>query len=1006
MARRQPRRQPRQPDRRRTKAGAAAARAPGERSRLVVARLRREAARILDVEPAALPLDRSLLSLGLDSLSAAELAAAIAVGMGVELPLDSLLQGPSLEELGERILLLLAVPAAAADGALAAVADGALAAAAAGPVAGGGGAGRFPLSWGQRALWLLDRMVPGGNPAYVIGGAARIRGELDATRLRQALGALAERHPALRSTVVEVGDAAFQVVHDEPRLAFTSEEAGGWSEARLRQRLGEAAQRPFDLARGPLLRVALFRRTATDHLVALAVHHVVADFWSLGILVEELGALYGGRRLPPLAGSYASFVRGQAARMAGAAGRRLAAFWQDSLPPGNPALELPTDRPRPPLPGFRGGSRALSLAPALTASVHALGRRQAATPFMTLLAAFQVLLHRHSGQQELLVGTPTAGRGSPDLDGVVGYFVNPVVLRGDLRGEPSFAALLDRVRQTAIAAFAHQDYPFPLLVERRGGARDPGRSPVFQVMFVFYREAGHGARGLAGFGLGREGARLDLGGLALESVHLPRRSAELDLTLRMAEIDGTLAAELQFDADLFDAATALRMLAQLRTLLAAAAAQPERSVGELPLLDAGERQQLLEWNDTLVPYATELCLHQLIEEQVRRTPAATAVTAGGERLTYRDLNRRANRLARRLRRLGVGREAVVAVCVERSLAMAVGLLAVLKAGGAYLPLDPGDPPQRLRFMLADSGARVLLTGGGAGRRLARRGKAGPVTLRIDAPPAKRGAAAPRDAGAERNLAASRRSAAPDNLAYVIYTSGSTGRPKATMNTHRGIVNRLLWMQQQYRLTAGDRVLQKTPFTFDVSVWELFWPLLAGARLVMARPGGHRDPAYLAATIAADEITVLHFVPAMLRAFLEGTAAAAGGDGAAAAGGGAPRLPALRRVMASGEALSYELQQQYHAAIAAPLHNLYGPTEAAVDVTHWTCDPDRPRVVPIGRPVANTRIHLLDRGGREVPIGVTAELHIGGVQLARGYLGRADLTAEKFVPDPLAACPGA
>jgi acyl carrier protein len=580
-----------------------------QRRAQVIAFLRREAARFLEVDLARLPAERSLLALGLDSLSAAELAGAIEAGLGVQMPIASLLQGPSLAELGEQVLRLLAEAAAPGTGAAPAASAGAQPDAA--PAA------RFPLSWGQRAVWLLDRLAS-GNPAYVIAGAGRIVGELAVPELRRALAALVARHSSLRSTFELDGEEAVQVVHQDGALAFAEEDAAGWSTARLEQRLIEEAHRSFDLALGPLLRIAILHRGA-EHFVVLAVHHIVADFGSLGVLLDEMGRLYGGESLPPpAAASYADFVRLEAERLAGSRGDRLRAYWSAALPPGRPPLELPTDRPRPPLQTFRGGAQALRLDSALTASLHAASRAAGATPFMTLLAIFLALLHRHSGQEEILVGTPTAGRGASELAGLVGYCVNPVVVRGDLAGDPSFLELLGRVREAAIGAFSHQDYPFPLLAERLGAERDASRSPVFQAMFTLYREVRQGERGLGGFALGEAGSHLRLGSLQIESVRLPRRAAQLDLTLLAAEIDGGLAASLQFNSDLFDAATVARMLGQLRTMISAVgavgavagASAPAAAggalaqlpaVSALPLLAAAERHQLmLEWNDTAV----------------------------------------------------------------------------------------------------------------------------------------------------------------------------------------------------------------------------------------------------------------------------------------------------------------------------------------------------------------------------------------------------------------------
>src|ERR1700724_536463 len=569
---------------------------PAARSALILAHLRRQSARILELPPARLRVDRSLTAHGLDSLAAAELAGAIETALGVQVDLASLLEGPTLAQLGEQVLRLVEESAAAPPGTPGArPPEPPVRRSACGPP------NRYPLSHGQRALWLLDRLVPGGNPAYVLAGAARIRDvmgsgsrasradmrqsaagaagragssgrPLDVPRLRRALAALIERHPALRTTFEQDGEDDVQVVHEESVFTFIEEDARDLSEERLTERLAEEAHRPFDLVRGPLLRVALFRRRPDEQLGVLAVHHLVADFWSMGVILRELGTLYRGRTLPAPSASAGSF--GAAGASGGAAtseGERLEAFWRSALPPGAPPIELPPDRPRPPLQTFRGGARSLRLDRGLTTSLYTLGRRAGATPFMTLLAAFLALLHRAGRQEELRVGTPASGRSSPELAGVVGYFVNPVVVRADLAGDPTFEELLARVREAAIAAFVHQDYPFPLLAERLGGERDPSRSPIFQVMFVLYRERRRRERGLGTLALGEGGATLDLGGLVLESVPLPRRSAQLDLTLAMADVDGGLAASLQFNADLFDATTALRLLAQLRTLAAAVA---------------------------------------------------------------------------------------------------------------------------------------------------------------------------------------------------------------------------------------------------------------------------------------------------------------------------------------------------------------------------------------------------------------------------------------------------
>ncbi|HEY2737177.1 MAG TPA: amino acid adenylation domain-containing protein, partial [Thermoanaerobaculia bacterium] len=606
----------------------------------------------------------------------------------------------------------------------------------------------------------------------------------------------------------------------------------------------------------------------------------------------------------------------------------------------------------------------------------------------------QTLLGRLTGQEDLLVGSPTTGRRDRDLDGVAGYFVNPLVLRAELAGDPCFAELLARAHRTVTAGLEHRDLPLAQLTRRLQAVRDPGRPPVFQVLFVLQQATPEQEPGLAAFAVGQAGVRVELEGLALESLRLDRGTSQLDLTLSAAEVGDTLALSCEYDTALFDGVTIGRWLGHLRTLLAAATARPESRLGELDLLTAEETLQLRAWNETATTYPLERPLHAWIEEQAGATPEAVAVVFEGEELTYGELDRRANRLAHRLRARSCGPESRVGVLLERSCELLVALLGILKAGAAYVPLDPEHPAERLAFLERDARLRLVLTRRDlAGRLPADRSgdlSGGGDRLLFLEP----GEPAAGDPAGETRPAVP---VDPDCPAYVLYTSGSTGRPKGVVISHRAIANRLLWMQDALRLSAADRVLQKTPFSFDVSVWELFWPLMTGARLVVAVPGGHRDNAYLARLVAEEGITVLHFVPSMLQLFLEEP--------------GVEACRSLRDVVCSGEALPPELARRFAARLGAGigqprLHNLYGPTEAAVDVTSWVCGEGDDRAsVPIGRPIANTRIHLLGPGLLPVPVGVPGELFIAGVNLARGYVDRPDLTAERFLPDPLGEGPG-
>ncbi|HEX2163212.1 MAG TPA: amino acid adenylation domain-containing protein, partial [Thermoanaerobaculia bacterium] len=641
-----------------------------------------------------------------------------------------------------------------------------------------------------------------------------------------------------------------------------------------------------------------------------------------------------------------------------------------------PLLALPADRPRPPVERHRGERIAFAVEPATGAAVEGLARRLGATPFMVLLAAFQALLGRLAGAREVVVGTPVANRRRVEVEGLIGFFANTLAMRTDTGGDPTFAALVARVREGTLADFEHQDLPFEELVAALAPPRDLSHAPVFQALFALQSAP-------------RPAPAAD-GGLAIARAEAHGGTAKFDLSLTLSPAaDGGLAASLEIDRDLFDRATGERWARGFSALLAAAVAAPERPVALLPIAAAADRRQVVvDFEPPPVAYPGPPLLHQLVARQAAATPEAPAVRFEGEELSYRELARRAGALAAELVALGVGPETRVAVAMERSLELMVALVAVLAADGAYVPLDSGYPEERLRHMAGDAlggqAAPVLLTQPALAGRFAALAPAG--TRAIALPP---GGAVAEAAGEEQGASAfPPPRALPDSPAYVIYTSGSTGRPKGAVNTHRAIRNRLLWMQDAFSIGPGDRVLQKTPTSFDVSVWELFWPLLTGACVVMARPGGHGDAAYLARTIAEERVTVLHFVPSMLQVFL--------------AEPGVERLADLRRVVASGEALPPALVRRFRERLPhVALDNLYGPTEAAVDVSWWPCREAAPRVVPIGRPIANLRLHVVDRRMEPVPVGVPGELLLGGVGLARGYHRRPGLTAERWVPDPFA-----
>ena len=854
----------------------------------------------------------------------------------------------------------------------------------------------FPASFAQGRLWFLQQLAP-DSPAYNIDTALRIGGPLDLLALEAACLALIVRHEVLRTTFGQQGGEPVQLVHPAPNtfpittvdLATLDAET---QQARVRELIDDAARTPFDLEHGPLLRLTAARVREDEHVLIVGTHHIVSDGWSLGIFVRELGALYAqaalatadrdphvlieAARLEPLPIQYADYSLWQREWLSGDELERQEQYWSAQLQGLLPTLSLPTDHPRPSVQTSAGATYRFTLSKELSQELNALGRRDGATLFMTLLAAYNVLLARHTGDEDIIVGSPIAGRTRSETEGLIGLFVNTLALRTDVSGDPTFRELLARVRNTMVEAYAHQDLPFDRLVHLLQPARDRSRTPVFQTMFDLQN-----ARDGSGFAT--------FGGLRASRVPVPAVTAKFDLQLSFSEGNGELSGLLLYNTDLFDEPTIVRLAEHMRVLLESIVANPDAQISKLSILPKQEYELVVRtWNATDRQYPADATLVSLLSTQAIRTPSALAVsmTKGKSvlKLSYAELDAKADTLARALRSNGVGVGTLVGVCMERSPDMVIALVAVLKAGGVYVPMDPEYPAERLAFMLEDANVPVLLTqkhvADGALAALPSGTASTARRLCVDTE--------------WRDIAASAAvttaplpTVRPDDLAYMIYTSGSTGRPKGAVNAHRGIVNRLLWMQDEYRLTAADVVLQKTPFSFDVSVWEFFWPLLAGAKLVMAEPGGHKDPSYLAATIQSEKVTVMHFVPSMLRAFLDGPAAAT--------------CTSLRDVMCSGEALPYELQERFFSALPATrLHNLYGPTEAAVDVTYWECQrDDARRIVPIGRPVANTQIYILDASGCPTPVGVPGELHIAGVQVGRGYRGRPELTAEKFIPDP-------
>nr|WP_280295541.1 non-ribosomal peptide synthase/polyketide synthase [Nocardia abscessus] len=832
---------------------------------------------------------------------------------------------------------------------------------------------RIPLSLAQTRIWLLHRLDP-DSAVYHIPITIRLTGALDVAALRAAVRDVIGRHESLRTVFPADAEGPAQVVladTDLPELPLHPIEV---TEPHLRDAVLASTGGSFDLRTSIPLRASLFRVRPDDHVLAVVVHHIAADGVSTAPLARDLMTAYSARvageepAWRPLPVQYPDFTLWQRAALGSAddpdsvlSGQ--IAYWRAELAGLAPVLELPADRPRPPVASGRGATVEFAIHADLTAAIAGLARRHGVSTFMVLHAAYATLLARLAGVDDVAVGTPVAGRGEQALDDLVGMFVNTLVLRTPVAADATFAELLARVREVDVRAFARADLPFERLVEELNPVRSQAHAPIVQTLLTFEH---------------RDDTVLRLPGLTVSAYPLDNGVAQVDLAVELAEhrtdAGAALHGVLRYATDLFDRDTVATFGARFVRVLRSVVADPSVRVGDLELLDDAERALVLDrWNDTAAPVDPAATLISLFEAQVARTPDAPAVTVEGRTLTYAEFAERARRLARWLAGQGVGPDAPVALGMRRSLDLVVGIYAVTLAGGAYVPLDPDHPAERLEYVLATARPVCVLTSGldldaGAARqvridRLDLTGYSGdPLTTpdRLGTP-------------------------GPGHTAYVIFTSGSTGRPKGVAVTHAAIVNRLTWMQSAYPLATDDVVLQKNPATFDVSVWEFFWPLAFGARLVVARPDGHRDPGYLARLIIEQRVTTVHFVPAMLGVFLADPRSG--------------ECITLRNVFASGEVLPAVAAQRAREVIGARVHNLYGPTEAAVDVTyHEVTDTDL-MSVPIGRPVANTRLLVLDARMRPVPVGVPGELYLAGPQLARGYVARPELTADRFVADP-------
>jgi amino acid adenylation domain-containing protein len=839
--------------------------------------------------------------------------------------------------------------------------------------------GQAPLSFAQQRLWFFDQFEP-GNPAYNLVSTVLLQGKLDTVALERSFSEVTRRHEALRTTFdVRAGEPVQIITPPEP-LHLNIEDITHLPEAEqdgiVQNLIHEQTQASFDFKRGPLLRITLVRLRNDEHVLLLAMHHIVSDAWSMGVLIGEVVALYEGYTagrtvaLPPLPIQYADFAVWQRQWLQGDVLEEQFAYWRQQLGGSLPVLELPTDRPRPVLQTYNGSSLSFPLSPALSQSLKSLCKAEGVTLFMTLLAAFKVWLYRYTGQEDLIVGSPIANRHRQELEGLIGFFVNTLAMRTNLSGNPTFRELLQMVRETALGAYAHQDLPFEYLVEQLHSNRDLSHSPLVQVLLVLQNTPERKA---------------ELPGLVVTPLKYRAETAKFDLTLYFDDLGSEFQGTFEYNTDLFDRETIGRMARHLRTLLEGIVADPSARISELPLLSEAERRQLLlEWNDTRAEYQQSVCAHQLFEAQVERTPDALAAVFEDERLSYSELNARANKLAHHLRDIGIGAGDVAGIFMERSLEMIVGILGTLKAGAACLPLDPSYPRERLAFMLRDAGGPVVLSQRRLAAELSETGVR-VVCLDADWEDIERSS----DENPQTSIT-------PENWIYVIYTSGSTGTPKAVCMPHRALVNLVEWHLMSP--TRSARTMQFASLNFDISFEEIFSTFAAGACLLLVRESERLDIPALGRFIEESRIERFHLPVVVLQKLAEQFC-----DQPQA-------LSTLRELMVGGEQLQItdEISKLFARLKDCTLYNHYGPSETHV-VTSFTLprDPETwPLFPPLGRPIANTEMYLLDSHLHPVPVGVPGELYIGGACLAHGYLNRPALTAERFIPHPFSDEPGA
>ncbi|MGH7824892.1 MAG: amino acid adenylation domain-containing protein [Candidatus Binatia bacterium] len=876
-----------------------------------------------------------------------------------------------------------------------------------------------PLSFAQQRLWFVDQLEP-GSAVYNIPRAFRVTGPLYVAALEQSFNEMIQRHEVLRTTFSVAAGQPAQVIAPTLTLTLPVVDLRGLPEqshaAEISRLAAQEVQRPFDLSRGPLLRATLLQVSGEDHVLLLVLHHIISDGWSMSVLCRELTVLYAAlleekpSPLPELPIQYADFSVWQREWLQGETLEAELSYWRKQLNGIPQLLELPTDRPRRSTQTYRGARQSILVSKEVCAALKSLCEREGVTLFMTLLAAFKALLYRYTGQHDIVAGTPIAGRNRMELEGLIGFFVNTLVLRTDLSGNPTFTALLRRVRGVALGAYEHENLPFEKLVEELQPERDLSRSPLFQVLFQlrnFHKEP------------------LNLVGLSVEDSEFDTGIARFDIALDIIEKSEGLSCLFRYNVDLFDQSTISRMGDHFSTLLEGIAADPEQRISDLAILTPAEKRQLLaEWNDTKRDYPRDRCIHELFEEQVARSPETLAIVFENQQLTYQELNRRANQLAHYLRTLGVGPEALVGICMERSLEMIIALLGILKTGGAYVPLDPTYPQARLAFILEDTQAPVLLTQSKLieqlpertadrklatgrdgpetedGRAIKTQSSLGPSAIRNSQSAIRNPTVVCLDTDCEKIARESEENpvnqARAENLAYVIYTSGSTGIPKGVLIEHKQILNYVQAFRDRCEFENGASLALVQPLSVDASQSVIFPSLVSGGCLHILSEDSALDAHRIGEYFRRRSIDLLKIAPSHLAALL--------------ASGKPEYILPRKRLVVGGEACNWSLIETVHTlAPDCVVLNHYGPTETTVGVIAHQVEKDqgiRSATVPLGRPMANTQIYILDSDFQTVPVGVSSEIYVGGAGLARGYLNRVELTAEKFIPDPFSGRPGA